>query len=153
MKKTNTILTLLIWGLFFSLTARAQLHIAGGTADLEEDGPILAWNVGYTHFTKKFGFGINYRLTHSSVVNHYTLEALTKYRIGNKKYRLDLGGGYGWKHETGEFNPLMQIRNTFNVNGVWMGIDVDKVFSGRETYYLFVVNIPFLKNDNKPRFF
>ena len=131
----------------------AQIHLSTGTADLEEDGPILSWNVGYTHFVKKIGFGINYRLTHSSVVDHYTLEALTKYRIGSKKYHLDIGGGYGWKHETGEFNPLVHIRNTFNVNGVWMGIDVDKVFSGRETYYLFVVNIPFLKNDNKPRFF
>lgn len=134
MKKTNVILLILavlVWGLFFSVTARAQLHVNVGVVDVSGrlDGTNLAWDTGYTHFMGRTGAGANLRYTSTLSGNYYTAEALVKHRVSDGGYRLDAGAGTGYNFDNGDIHPLVVVRSSFRLEeGTWLNLDFDNSF-------------------------
>ena len=150
MKKTNTILiiaNILIWGLFFSLTTNAQengqIILNAGIVDVsdwqEGEAPV-SWTVGYDHFSNiGLGGGLNYRYTGMAGVNFYSAEAKIKYRLNQKAYRLEVGGGAGHNLDDKDFYPVAHLRNSFKVAELtWLIVDFDNSFRAKfnhlETY-------------------
>lgn len=125
------LLAIMVWSTFFSLTARAQLHLNVGVVDVQDrmDGSTLAWDSGYTQFFGRTGVGANIRSTNMAGDNYYTGEALLKYRIGENRYRLDIGAGAGYNFDDRDLHPVATVRNSFRLDeGTWINIDFDNSY-------------------------
>ncbi|WP_431129604.1 hypothetical protein [Flagellimonas flava] len=166
MKKTNTILIILalvFWGLFFSLTARAQLNINMGVTDLksQREGEHLVWGVGYTQYLEsRFAIAANYRWTATEIQSFRAWEFLGRYAYRERNYRMELSAGINHNRKDWKVRPMVGMRNSFRLDEiVWLTLDFDHVFD-KGTYLTFGVALDtnlfkelFRPFESSPRFF
>nr|WP_299488697.1 hypothetical protein [uncultured Allomuricauda sp.] len=128
-KQLYILLTLLACPLFMI----AQLSLNAGWVDVsdwnEGEAPVT-WTVGYDHFSREgIGGGLNYRYTGMAGVTFYSVEAKAKYRLGERNYRLEIGGGAGHNLDDKDFYPVVHMRNAFRIGELsWLTLDFDNSF-------------------------
>ncbi len=125
--------------LLLPMLASAQLYLSAGAYDAQKraDGNTIAWKVGYDKFIGKIGLGALYRYSGGATDNFYSPEVIAKFRIGERAYRLDLGGGAGMNLDTDEIYPLMTVRNSFRIGeGTWLAVDFEHAFNDLQITYL-----------------
>ena len=138
-----------------SISMGAQLHMNVGVVDIQDrmDGSTISWDVGYTQFFDRVGFGANVRYTGVMGDNYYTAELNLKQRVINEEvYRFDWGLGIGYNFDDYDVHPLATVRNSIRIDeGTWINIDFDnayrqsKDFNGGgwrfETYLMFGISL------------
>lgn len=123
----------ILLGLLLSSSAMfGQVHLNVGVVDIQNrmDGASLGWNVGYTKFFNRVGFGASYREASFYGDNYGTIELNIKQRVVDERiYRFEWGIGAGYNLDEFDVHPISYVRNSIRIDeGVWVNLDFDNAY-------------------------